>query len=202
MRKPIIASLTLLVICSVTFAQEHRERTSPSEKPPQSQRPPQTATQQAQRPGLRYTSTEGRYAAWFPKQPNLSTQQSNTADGKPLTQYLAIAGDDQSLVMVGYFDYPADIVFSLDKARDGVVNSVNGTQLEEHSISLGGSPGRQIKVAAKTAQGLEVVTRVRFYDVNRRVYILQCMVPKVLDSAAAAEKCEQFFDSFRVRTMQ
>ena len=113
---------------------------------------------------------------------------------------MAMVGDGSGMLMVAYFDYPGDVAFNLDKARDGMVTSIKGTLLDEHSISLGGAAGRQIKVVAQTEQGLEFIDRARFYDVKPRVYVLQCITPKSTDSAAIAERCERFFDSFRVRS--
>jgi hypothetical protein len=104
------------------------------------------------------------------------------------------------MFMVGYFDYSADLVFSLDKSRDAMVNVIKGTLLDEHSMSLGGAPGRQVKISGRTEQGMEFIDRARFYDVQPRVYVLQCIFPMSIESAAIAERCEQFFDSFRVRS--
>lgn len=197
MRKTTIAILTLLVSSVATFAQEHKERSAPTPRPPQTQTPPQS---EAPPSSLRYTSPEGRYSVLLPAQPTLSSQQISAPDGSPLTQYMAMASGNMGLVMVAYFDYAADVVFSLDKGRDGMITAIKGTLLDEHSISLGGAPGRQIKISAKTEQGMEFIDRARFYDVKPRVYVLQCISPKSLDSAAIAERCEQFFDSFRVRS--
>ena len=67
-------------------------------------------------------------------------------------------------------------------------------------MSLGGAPGRQVKISARTEQGIEFIDRARVSDLKPRVYVLQCIFPKSIESAAIAEKCEQVFDSFRVRT--
>jgi hypothetical protein len=187
----------MLVSALATSAQEHKERSAPPVRPPQTQTPPQAAPDAL---ALRYTSPEGRYTVLLPAQPNISSQQVSAPDGTPMTQYMAMASGSMGMVMVAYFDYPGDVVFSLDKARDGMVNSIKGTLLDEHSMSLGGAPGRQVRIAARTEQGMEFIDRARFYDVKPRVYVLQCISPKSLDSAAIAERCEQFFDSFRVRS--
>ena len=197
MRKTTIAILTLLVSAAATFAQEHKEKSAPPPRPPQTQTPPQA---QGQPYPYRYTSPEGRYTVLLPKEPSLSSQQIKAPDGSPIPQYLAMVADGAGLLMIGYFDYASDVTFSLDKGRDGMVTSIRGTLLDEHSMSLGGAPGRQIKVAAKTEEGLEFIDRARFYDVKPRVYVLQCIFPKAMDSSAIAERCDQFFDSFRVRT--
>jgi hypothetical protein len=47
---------------------------------------------------------------------------------------------------------------------------------------------------------MDFIDRARFYDVNRRIYVLQCLVPKSADGDAAAQTCGKFFDSFRVRS--
>jgi hypothetical protein len=195
MRKTTIAIFILLVSSAATFAQEHKEQSAPPVRPPLTHTPPQ-----ADASALRYTSPEGRYTVLLPSQPNLSSQQVSAPDGTPMTQYMAMASSNTGMLMVAYFDYPGDVVFSLDKARDGMVNSIKGTLLDEHAMSLGGAPGRQVKISARTEQGMEFIDRARFYDVKPRVFVLQCITPKSLDSAAIAEKCEQFFDSFRVRS--
>lgn len=197
MRKTTIAILTLLVSSAATFAQEHKERSAPPPRPPQIQTPPQSEVQPS---SLRYTSPEGRYSVLLPAQPSLSSQEVSAPDGRPMTQYMVSAAGSMGMVMIGYFDYAADVVFSLDKARDGMVTSIQGTLLDEHAISLGGAPGRQVKISARSEQGMEFIDRARFYDVKPRVYVLQCITPKSIDSAAIAERCEQFFDSFRVRS--
>jgi hypothetical protein len=197
MRKTTFAILILLVSSAAIFAQEHKERSAPPQRPPQTQTPPQA---QGQPYAHRYASPEGRYTVLLPGQPSLSTQQISAPDGSPIPQYLAMVTDGMGMLMIGYFDYRSDVVFSLDKGRDGMLTAVKGTLLDEHSMSLGGAPGRQIRFAAKTEQGFEFIDRARFYDVKPRVYVLQCIFPKAMDGAAIAERCDQFFDSFRVRT--
>ena len=192
MRRFAIAIFALLILVSTTFAQDHRERTPPPPGPTPPPIQPQTQP-------LRYNSPEGRYSIMFPSQPKLSTQNMTDASGQPYVQYMAMASDADTLLMVAYFDYGSGIVFSLDKARDGMVQALGGTLLDEQSISLGGAPGRQLKIAG-TTQGIEFIDRVRFFDVNRRIYVLQCMAQRRADGPTSAERCEQFFDSFRTQT--
>lgn len=194
------ATILILLICSTAIiAQEHKEREAPPVRPPQTQTPSQA---QGQPYAYRYNSPEGRYTISMPAEPRLNSQNVTTPDGAPLTQYMAMVADGSGMLMVAYFDYGGDIQFNLDKARDGMVSSIRGALLDEHSISLGGAPGRQIKVLGRTEQGMEFVDRARFYDVRPRVYVLQCLIPKTLDSPAIAERCDQFFDSFRARKLQ
>ncbi|MEP6707291.1 MAG: hypothetical protein ABJC05_07215 [Pyrinomonadaceae bacterium] len=110
---------------------------------------------------------------------------------------MAQATDSDSIYGFIYFDYTPDMAFSLDKARDGAVGAVKGTLLSEEAISLGGYPGRELKVAAKNSD-LDLVIRARIYDVGRRVYILEHICQKSSDSPTVAEKTARFFDSFKV----
>ena len=146
-----------------------------------------------------YTSPDGRYSISLTEAPKLSTQNINAASGDTLVQYMAGASAEPTYLMVGYFDYPASITFSLDAARDGMVNSLHGNLLDEDSISLGGAPGRAIKISAKTDAGIDFIDRARFYDINRRIYVLQCLVPVNNEGPTAIQICDQFFDSFRVK---
>ena len=148
---------------------------------------------------ITYTSLEGRYTINLTEQPKLSTQSMKTASGDTLVQYMAAASADPTYLMVGYFDYPATVTFSLDAARNGMVKSINGNVVDEDSISLGGSPGRAIKILAKADGGIDFIDRARLYDINRRMYILQCLVPVSNEGAGAIHICNQFFDSFKVK---
>ena len=149
---------------------------------------------------IKYTSTEGRYSIAMPGQPTLETQDASNDEGIKFKQYLATATDAQAFYMVGYFDYPGGVSFSLDKARDGMVSSVKGSLEGESSISLGGSPGRELRVSAKDPRGNEFLIRARYYDVNRRIYVIQFINLKVSEGPALSEKRAKFFDSFQVST--
>lgn len=81
-----------------------------------------------------------------------------------------------------------------------MVNTLHGNLVDEDSISLGGSPGRAIKILAKTPDGLDFIDRARFYDINRRIYVVQCLVPVSNEGPGVIQICNQFFDSFRVKS--
>lgn len=147
---------------------------------------------------IRYNSAEGRYSVLLPSQPKSSTQESATAEGTKFTQYKATLIEGDAVFLLGYFDHVPGTVFSLDKARDGMVEAIKGVLLSESAISLGGSPERDLKVATKNEEGTELLLRTRFYDVDKRVYVLQLIIPKAEDDSAAAAKSVRFFDSFQV----
>jgi hypothetical protein len=156
--------------------------------------------QQAPADWLKYSSPEGRYNVLFPAQPKLSAQDGTGATGEKFKQYIASANDDLSVYMIGYFDYTPPMTFSFDEGRNGMLKAVNGTLVSESAISLGGRPGRELKVAAKTADGLDFIVRARYYDAGGRVYLIQIVTRKTTEAAAYSDKATRFFDSFQVVT--
>ena len=159
---------------------------------------------------IKYTSPEGRYSVSLPAQPTLGTQEATTADGQKFPQYLASVVEPGDVAfMVGYFDKVPGTIFSADAARDGMVKRIDGTLISEAAISLGGYPGRELKVlttpapeppaaGAKPAEAVEYIVRARFYEADKRVYVLQLIFPKSLDNDALAAKATKYFDSFQV----
>jgi hypothetical protein len=159
---------------------------------------------------IKYTSPEGRYSVSLPAQPNLSTQEATAADGQKFPQYLASVVEPGDVAfMIGYFDSVPGTIFSADAARDGMVKRVNGTLISETAISLGGYPGRELKVLTtpapaqpaegeKPAEAIEYIVRARFYEAGKRVYVLQFIFPKSLEGDALAAKATKYFDSFQV----
>ena len=186
MRTLLLAFAVITLFVSVVSAQEHGQAATRPERP-------------APTKWFTYSSPEGRYSISVTEQPKLSSQPITAASGDSLVQYMAGVSAEPAYLMVGYFDYPAGITFSLDAARDGMVNTLHGNLVDEDSISLGGSPGRAIKIVAKTADGLDFIDRARFYDINRRIYVVQCLVPVSNEGPGAIQICNQFFDSFRVK---
>jgi hypothetical protein len=147
---------------------------------------------------INYTSPEGHYSILIPHEPTLSKQETTTATGEKLPQYLASTAETSATYLIGYFDHTDAMSFSLDKARDGMVGAVKGTLLSESSISLGGSPGRELKISATGEDKVDYIIHARFYHVAKRVYCIQFIVPKPDDTSAAGEKMNRYFDSFKI----
>jgi hypothetical protein len=158
---------------------------------------------------IKYTSPEGRYSILLPALPKLSSQEAEAADGQKFPQYLASVVEPGDVVfLVGYFDSLPGTVFSADAARDGMLNRVNGKLINETTISLDGHPGRELKVSAtpkpqpaegaKPSAAVEYVLRARFYEADKRIYVLQLIFPKSLESDAMAAKAAKYFDSFQL----
>jgi hypothetical protein len=190
--KRILFSTVLLCISAVFCgAQEHGD--------PPIRRDPSVRELPATTGWIRYTSPAGRYNVLMPTAPTLSTQDSKTADGVKFLQYMASATNDTELCLIGYFDHVSGSTFSFDKARDGFVGAVNGTLVNETSISLGGYPGRELKVVGKAADGVEYILRVRIYDVKNRVYVVQFIIASSADADAVVNAdARKYFDSFSV----
>jgi hypothetical protein len=146
---------------------------------------------------VKYTSHEGRYSVLIPQQPTLKEQEATASTGETFTQYMAQTSDADSYYMLSYFDYTSNMAFSLDKGRDGMVNAVNGTIISEQAITLGGQPGRDLKVSA-TTKGIDLIIRARIYNIGTRVYVLQHMFTKASDTPALAAKTTRYFNSFKV----
>jgi len=146
---------------------------------------------------IKYTSADGRYSVSVPQEPKVSTQDTTNGDGDKVPQYLASSPDGNGVFMIGYFDYKPPVTFSFDKARDGMLKAMEATLLGEDPVSLGSSPGRQLRLLAKTPDAQEFMVRARIYDVSGRVFVLQCIFPKAEDGVVVVEKCGKFIDSFK-----
>ena len=146
---------------------------------------------------INYTSPAGHYSVLVPSQPKLMNQEGTTSTGGKVPQYVAIVEDSSATYLIAYFDYTSASSFSFDKARDGMLANVKGTLVSEKSISLGRYPGRDVKISGSNG-GVEFLAHVKFYDVNKRVYIIQFIVSKANDTPEAAPKATKFFDSFKV----
>ncbi|HAF14075.1 MAG TPA: hypothetical protein DHU55_06280 [Blastocatellia bacterium] len=149
---------------------------------------------------IKYTSTEGRYTVSLPGQPQLSTQEATAGTGEKFPQYLASVTEPGDIAyMTGYFDSIPGRVFSADAARDGMVQRINGTLLTEKTISLGSYPGRDLKVLAKAAGGTtDYLVFARFFEVEKRIYVLQFIFPKSVETDALTARGRRYFDSFQV----
>lgn len=146
----------------------------------------------------KYTSAEGRYSILFPAEPRLTTQESPNADGEKVLQYLAASSSPDATCLVGYFDIKSGATFSFDRGRDGMVAAVKGTLVEERNISLGSSPGRELKIAAQpVAGGPNLLIVARYYQVGNRVYVIQFIALKSSENTMA-DISGRYFDSFQV----
>jgi hypothetical protein len=155
---------------------------------------------QGQTDWIKYNSPEGRYSVLLPAEPKISSQEAAASTGEKFTQYMAASEDSIAVYMVGYFDVAPNMTFSFEKARDGFISAVKGTLLSEKVISLDGYPGREANVTANGGSGAEYLILVRFYQVEKRIYVIQFIVAKSADAAISAGKSAKYFNSFQVTT--
>jgi len=146
---------------------------------------------------IKYHSPKGSYEVLVPAEPGLSKQEILTSNGKKVIQYRATASESNFAVFVAYYDYAPGMSYRLEQARDVMVGST-GTLLSARRIMLEGHPGLEMNISAKRPNAIELLVRVRIYDVDRRVYVLQFIIPRSEDNNVSAEKATRYFDSFRV----
>jgi hypothetical protein len=148
---------------------------------------------------INYTSPTGHYSVLLPAQPKLMDQEAATPTGEKIPQYIAVVENPTATYMLAYFDYSKSTqTFSFDKARDGMLANVKGTLVSEKPISLGRYPGREVKISAKSSDGTELISHCKFFDVNKRIYIVQFLFKKTNGNGEDAAKATKFFDSFKV----
>lgn len=146
---------------------------------------------------IKYSSPKGRYSVLVPNEPRLSRQEILTSNGKKVTQNRATASEGNFAVFVGYYDYSSAMRYSLNRARDNLIASL-GTLLSERETRFEGHPGIEMNISAKRPEGIEFLVRVRIYDADRRVYVLQFIIPRLEDDQVSAEKAARYFDSFQI----
>ena len=98
-----------------------------------------------------------------------------------------------------YLDVPAEWAADpnasqglLNSTRDGWLNLIQGTLMEERAISLGDHPGGEAIVEAKI-NDLPVKFKIRYYLVQNRYYQIMVGIPK--DRTFTAEM-DAFLQSF------
>jgi hypothetical protein len=196
----LIRSLLLFVVISGGATSCRGQRGGPAQSPP----PPSAATPGAgQRPDERkeFSSERGRFAILFPGTPE---EEQYTPSGlRDSRQY--VFWDDWANYDVAYNDYDIDLEkdaekrnYVLNGMRDTGVSKVNGRLLSEAEVSLGGHPGRALKVSIPDGS----IIRVRMYVVGRRFYqvgVTTLGEQSAPDGGRSAEaRALKYLDSFRL----
>jgi len=143
-----------------------------------------------------YEPPDGAFTVTFPGKPETETTQATSLAFGVVTVHMATFQQGQKAYQAMWTDYPvgsfanADAQASLDQARDGVIQGVQGTLLGEERISLGTYSGRSFRISA--AGGRATLT-CRMYQVGDRAYMLQVVTPK---EDAFSPSIARFLDSF------
>ena len=155
--------------------------------------PPPAAAQAAQTPMQPFTSTDGRFSAFFPGTLTLSSQPVHLKNGETTTLYefSVSTSDDTASYMVMYNDYLPDAVADgaqalLQRTENGAV--AGKTLLGDQVIDLRGVPGRAYTVT--DANGYTYT--VHEFLAGTRLYQLVVTTAK----GSTATQLDQFMNSF------
>jgi len=139
---------------------------------------------------------DGSFSVLMPGTPeHEQTDATSLAFGKVRANILMLE-QGQWGYTVSWVDYPtgsyadADLDASLDEARNGAVEGVQGTLLGEEHITIQGYPGRRIRVAPAAPQASAIMTMLAVGD---RLYSLSVVCPK---EQSFSPKITKFLDSF------
>ncbi len=141
----------------------------------------------------------GKFTVLMPGQPQQRRQQQQTRLGTLEIYTFAVEQPGLSAHLVTYTDFPPRFIQSadpndlLDNGRDEVIRRVQGQLLSEERITLGGSPGRELKLRAPG----ELIIHSRIYLVNQRLYQLIVVTPES-KAPNLSGSIRGFFQSFRL----
>lgn len=146
-----------------------------------------------------FSDQNGKFSVMTPVSLKETVQAVDTAVGS-VDIHLFIGEKGNSAYMVGYSDYPAEIIEQsdpaamLDGARDGAVSNISGTLISETAITLDGNPGRELVITAKVDDS-DADVKARIYMVGNRLY--QVLVIGV-KGEVTPEDADAFLQSFKL----
>jgi hypothetical protein len=134
--------------------------------------------------------------------PGTPTEQTQTQDTELGVIDVHSFTFEQSGVayLVGYNIFPAAVIevatpgSMLDGARDGQVEAVKGTLVNEQEITMGAYPGRDLEIQIENSDGTASL-RSRIFLVRDRLYQLVVVGPKGQSTSPDTTK---FLDSFKL----
>lgn len=144
-----------------------------------------------------FTSQEGGFSVLMPGTPEEQTEQVDTLNELiDMHNFAASKGDVGYIVTYGDFPFSVTRVNTPEKLLKDLQNSVmgfgKGVQLEEKDITLGGYPGKELKV--ESADGKYIIYH-RMYMVGERLYQVLASAPKGQESS---KDIPEFLDSFKL----
>jgi hypothetical protein len=146
-----------------------------------------------------YSSAEGAFSVLMPGTPTEQTQAQDTEMGTIDVHSFTFEEGDVAY-LVGYNVFPAAVIGAassdsmLDGARDGQVNAVKGTLVNEQKITLGAYPGRELEIQIEDSDGT-LSLRSRTFLVRDRLYQVMVVGPKGQSTSPDTTK---FLDSFKL----
>jgi hypothetical protein len=140
-----------------------------------------------------FTSTEGRFSAEFPSEPEEQTQDTSEA-GIDLTVHFFTSETDDYAVSVGYVDYPAefsqvDPTLVLSGVAAGAAGNVEGGEVTRNDPSTFlDLPAIDYEVKATGAE-----LQAKAFLKDTRLYILQAVSEKLPDADAEYDRMVESF---------
>jgi hypothetical protein len=140
-----------------------------------------------------YSFPADSFTASFPSEPDQSTKELDTPNGKVEVHSYAIQ-DGQAVLLVGVFEYKKgltgrDPVAVLESGKQGVLTGANAKLGAEKKITLGSNQGIEF-----TAESASALMTVRMFVVNSTIYQL---IVSASDRKPYAGT-QRFLDSFQL----
>ena len=141
-----------------------------------------------------FSPKDGGFSIMLPAEPEQRALPHETKEGRTLSPMYELTQGGFKYV-VSYMNHPASVEGDerdklLSMAAEAVITSAGGSVVSNTSLSLDGSPGREVVGEVK---GFSYRSRV--YLVGHRVYLLIVWLPP---NKADSENAAKFFNSFKI----
>lgn len=145
-----------------------------------------------------FKSPEGKFSILGPAQFQKNSQSIPTKVGNiELVTYTASDSKSGTAFIVGYSDYPAELVKLsnpqklLESAKTGQVSKTKGKLVSEKQISIQGYPGIEVQIVSE----MGVTLHGRLYMIENRLYQILSAVPT---SQKLDNEITQYLESFQL----
>jgi hypothetical protein len=145
-----------------------------------------------------FSSEVGQFTIATPA-PFEETQQSVETPVGPVEIYTYTAETDESAYVVAFSDYPSQMIeesepeMLLNSSRDGAIDNLGGTLIQEEIIDIEGHPGRSLVISADTTTDEATIINSRIYLVDNRLYQILVVSPEEHETKAVTKS---FLESF------
>lgn len=154
----------------------------------------------ANRPAREFTSAGGGFSIRAPMALEETVQLIETEAG-PIELHMYLAESGPEAWVVGYSDYPQEIVAAtdpatmLDGAVEGAAANVQGELVSVAPLSYAEHPGRDLTIRAPAANGQVSIIRGHMFLVGNRLYQVMAVVPPGQENS---RKVTDFLQSFQL----
>lgn len=106
--------------------------------------------------------------------------------------------------VIEYFDglEVMDSEKGLDETRDGITKAMAAKLTRETKLSLDGYAGRELEFVHTLENGVEVVSRVRIYYGNGRLYSMAYIWRKDMDATLVSRINDKYFSSIKIAAIK